>query len=489
MKTNKKSFWTNVKLVIAIVPTVILLLFIFFVLTRREIITLSKDNLAIKSKNYADDISEWADCVLGELNIYSGMIEHMSLDDPKTLEMLKTSANSNDAYPYGLYWGDDQGTYFDSSGWVPDADYVVTERNWYLEGLEHERFSFGEPYMDAMTGDTCVSVTTRVKNYKTVCVLAADVYLDYASDLVSEITKESIEHALYATGGTRIIVADSDTDMVGKCLRDDNGSRLYANINQLLEEEKTGQSEIEGDDGLYYVDINRIENTDWYFITCMSRKGTLKNLDRLERLMLLAAVIVSFILVYIVNRIAREMSSIRIKAKTDPLTRLLNRDGFREMMMLALETNSEQGILMIMDMDNFKNINDQLGHPEGDAVLKRFAVLLESYFNRNKDIVARIGGDEFAVYVGRPVGASEVEAMLKKFILLFHGEFDEAYPEQKLSVSIGGAFTADNKTFDKLYKSSDEALYKVKRNGKDGFMIVSGYKEKTAVEAGKKNKD
>lgn len=472
MGTYKKSFWANVKLVIAIVPAVILLLFIFFVLTRKEIFTLSKDKLAIESKNYADDISKWADGVLSELNIYGSMIEHMSLDDPKTLEMLKTSANSNDAYPYGIYWGDDKGTYFDSSGWVPDADYVVTERNWFLEGLEHETFSFGEPYVDAMTGDTCVSVTTRVRNYKTVCVLAADVYLDYASELVSEITKEAIEHALYVTGGTRIIVADSDTGMVGKCLREDNGSKLYANINLLLEQGKTGQSEIAGDDGLYFVDINRIENTDWYFITCMSKHETLKNLRRLERLMLLAAVIISFILVYIVNRIAKEMSDIRTKAKTDPLTKLLNRDGFREMMMLALETNSEQGILMIIDMDNFKNINDQLGHPEGDAVLKRFAVLLEGYFNRNKDIVARIGGDEFAVYVGRPVGASEVEAMLDKFIFLFHKEFDEAYSAQKLSVSIGGAFSADNKSYDKLYKSADEALYRVKRNGKDSFMIA-----------------
>ncbi|RAZ93706.1 GGDEF domain-containing protein, partial [Klebsiella oxytoca] len=60
-----------------------------------------------------------------------------------------------------------------------------------------------------------------------------------------------------------------------------------------------------------------------------------------------------------------------------------------------------------------KLVNDQLGHPVGDQVLREFASILENYFNRNKDITGRLGGDEFAVFVGRDIAIKETEGMLK----------------------------------------------------------------------------
>lgn len=474
MKQDKKNRFIkiNVKNVGAVVPIVLLMIFIFFSLTRNEVVTLSKDKLALESENYAEDISKWADQILNELDIYQSLVEKMGIDDDRTFEMLKTSCGAHEAYPYGIYWGDENGNYFDSSDWVPDEDYVVTERNWYIEGLEHDEFVFGEPYVDAMTGSACISVTARVDSDSVLSVLSVDVYFDYAQRLVEEITAGNIESAFFVTGGSRIIVADADSQMVGKSVDDGENPLLYQNVSALLDGDKTGQSVIKGEKGRYFADINKIGNTDWYFVTLMSQKEVLSDLLRIEAIMIIVAAVAVIMLVFLTTRFSREMGESRLKAKTDSLTKLLNRDGFREKIFAALKICPNQGVLLFIDMDNFKLINDQLGHPVGDRVLIGFAQLLEGYFNRNKDIVARIGGDEFAVFVGRAIKVPEAEAMLRKFITIFHSEFDEAYREQQLSVSIGGVFVSEEFKYEDLYRSADNALYEVKNKGKDGFYIT-----------------
>jgi len=470
LKKQSKFVRANMQLFFTVVPVVLLMILTFFTLARTEIIHLSRDKLALESKSYADDISHWAQQVLDELDIYKAMIEQMGLEE-NTFEMLKTSSGTHSSYPYGLYWGDANGTYFDSSGWIPDEDFVVTERDWYKEGLKNSKLAFGEPYVDAMTGNTCVSATVRLDG-ETTSVLAADVYLDYASQVVSQITKDKIGHALFVTGDGRVVVADSNSSMAGTSLRDEQSPILYKNINKLLDEGVTGQCETSSGNEMYYIDINVIENTDWYFVTCMSRNNALSDLRKIEIIMIAVAFVACIVLVLVTTKTSHDMSKIKHEAITDPLTRLLNRDGFQDMVSMALETNPNQGMLLILDLDNFKLVNDQLGHPEGDAVLKRYAELLEKFFNRNKDIVARIGGDEFAVFVGRAITAEESETMLGNFISLFHSTFDEKYHDQKFSVSIGGSFVKKDTNYDSLYRIVDDALYQVKKNGKNSFKII-----------------
>lgn len=471
LKAKRRYIWANIKLVGTIVPVVLVMIVIYFMLVRREVLTLSKEKLALESQYYAEEISTWAESVLNEVTIYKTMIEQLGLDNDNTYELMTTSAGTHDAYPYGLYMGDDQGNYFDASGWVPDEDFVVTERDWYIEGLKHDRFTFGEPYVDAMTGGTCVSVTCRLNTAPAVTVLSTDVYLDYASQLVCAVTSDKIEHAFFVTRESRLIVADSDVSMVGLSLSSQNDSLLYKNVSRLLDAGKTGQSSILGDESVFFVDINMIPDTDWYFVTCMNRNEVLKDLWRIEFPMLLLAVIACVLLFALTSLFSKEMSTIRTNARLDPLTRLLNREGFEELVQLALEERPGQGVLMILDMDNFKLINDQLGHPVGDQVLKEFAAVLENYFNRNKDIVSRLAGDEFAVFVGRDITTTETESMLRKFISIIHQNFDNKYPHQKLSASIGVGAAVNCVTYEALYQTADKALYEAKWNGKDRFQI------------------
>ncbi len=471
MKAKHHYIWANIKLVCTIVPIVLVMIIIYFMLVRREILSLSKEKLVLESNYYVEEISAWAESVLSEVTIYKDMIERLGLENEDTYELMYTSVDSHEAYPFGLYMGDDQGNYFDASGWEPGENFVVTERDWYKEGLQHDRFAFGEPYVDAMTGGTCVSISSRLRTGPAVTVLSADVYLDYASQLAKEITSGQVEHAFFVTNGSRLILADSDASMIGMTLSAESESMLYQNVSSLLDEAKTGQHDILGDESVYFVNITAIPDTDWYFVTCMNRNEVLKKLWEIEFPMLLIAVVASALLFFLTSLFSKEMSSIRTKARMDPLTKLLNREGFEDLVRMALAERPGQGLLMIMDMDNFKLINDQLGHPVGDQVLRKFSSVLENYFNRNKDIVGRLGGDEFAVFVGRDISTKDTEGMLNKFISIVHQNFDSEYPDQKLSTSIGVGLAANNDTYELLYQNADKALYDAKWNGKDRFQI------------------
>lgn len=473
MKQNKRNVYakTNIKLATMVIPIVVIMMLVSFELIRAQVTTLLKEKLALESRSYADDISEWTDQILSELNIYKSVVEYMGLEDDDVYKMLKSSSGTHEEYPYGIYMGDKDENYFDSSDWVPGEDYVVTEREWYIEGLEHENFAFGEPYIDAMTGSTCVSVTTKVGIPEKQCVMSVDVYLDYAAQLVTEITKGNVNHAFYVTGETRVILADSIPEMIGKQLKDIDSHEIYQKVNELLDEGKTGQSEIEIEGALYIIDINNIDNTNWYFVTSMNEKDALKSTRHMELLMTLIAFIATMVLILITIRIARDFGAIKIKAVTDILTGILNRDGFRNIIMKELVTQPDKGALVICDLDNFKLINDQLGHPEGDLVLKRFAKLLEQYFDETENVVSRIGGDEFAVFMRNASDNKETREKLEKFVALVYNTFAKDYPEQKISVSMGVAYVTEDKVYESLYRDADKALYEVKQNGKNGLRV------------------
>jgi len=450
-----------------VLPVFILLV----VLVRQEILELSKEELALQSQNGAKAVGVWAEQILGELDIYKDMIEEVGMDNPRVFELMGTSYPSHEAYPYGLYWGDRQRNYFDSSGWVPDEDYVPAKRIWYREGLTRDYFGFGEPYVDVMTGEVCVSASARVNNGPVESVVAADIYLDYASKVVADIAGGDIGYAFFVTGQSRIVLADSNASMVGQPLHSEENALLYQNVDRLLALNRTGQQEVEGEDGDYITNIIHIEAVDWYFVTCMSRREALRDLERIQTVMAVMSAMACLLLVLVTFHSAKKIALMVVRTRTDHLTGLLNRPGFRQAMKEAITAHPGQGLLIIMDLDNFKQINDKYGHPEGDVALRSFARQLEEFFNRSGDITARFGGDEFAVFVGRPLTAAEADGMLSKFVNRAREVFEAEYPDEGLTVSAGAAFVPEKAVGEELYRQTDDALYEAKRNGKNCFLI------------------
>ncbi|MCM1171093.1 MAG: methyl-accepting chemotaxis protein [Clostridium sp.] len=301
-----KKMGVRFKLISLIIPIFIIMVFAFFVLCRGVILELATDRFGTESEVYAEKISAWTGQIISELNIYKNTINEAGFqDDAAILTYLETSCGKNPAYPVGLYMGDDSGVYLDGSGWVPEDDWVLTERDWYLEGVDNEEFAFGEPYYDSQTGDVCVSATVRMDYDAAVRVLAVDVYLDYLSELVTEITEGSIENAFFVTKTTQTILAHPDNSMIDVKLDGAGLDKLYGNVSEAISSGKSIAKLLllEGKDGKYYVSINEIENTDWYLVTCMKRSDVLKELTRVEIIMILIAVIAAFVLIFVIIRI------------------------------------------------------------------------------------------------------------------------------------------------------------------------------------------
>lgn len=159
----------------------------------------------------------------------------------------------------------------------------------------------------------------------------------------------------------------------------------------------------------------------------------------------------------------------RDKSEIDLLTGLYNR-GAGVDKIEALLTQKKQGTFFIMDIDDFKEINDQYGHTVGDEVLRMVASIVREDF-RHDAIVMRMGGDEFAAFSVGMTEKQECEQRLEQ--LLRHlKETTFSMLKTPLTISIGcSVFDESVPDFETLYKNADEGLYCTKRAGKAGYHI------------------
>lgn len=168
----------------------------------------------------------------------------------------------------------------------------------------------------------------------------------------------------------------------------------------------------------------------------------------------------------------KEVSDIRSQSRQDVLTGLWNRSYTEETVNKLLEQGTA-GALFMIDMDNFKAINDNYGHIAGDETLRMFAETLRK-FSSEKDVLCRIGGDEFVVFVHGVTSKAELSNYASDIISDLCRKMEECKFETNTSVSIGIAQAPeDGAEFTKLYNAADKALYHVKQNGKNSYHFFS----------------
>lgn len=162
------------------------------------------------------------------------------------------------------------------------------------------------------------------------------------------------------------------------------------------------------------------------------------------------------------KRIEKEMSR-------DALTGLYNRKSGEERITKKLMEPCEYFFFML-DLDNFKKVNDIYGHAKGDEVLLRFAKLAEASF-RSVDTVCRMGGDEFIIFVYGTSDMLAIRKKIKRVIEEYRDRMERNCPEAQSTVSVGGVFSNKPYSFAELYKKADEVLYEVKNEKKGEVKI------------------
>ena len=154
------------------------------------------------------------------------------------------------------------------------------------------------------------------------------------------------------------------------------------------------------------------------------------------------------------------------------MTKVLNRaTAIKYIKQIIYNEEEKLHVLFMLDVDNFKGINDTFGHQAGDEFLIRLAGELKNSF-REDDVVGRIGGDEFFIFLRNVVEISQIEKKAQE-ILDIVSRAGEDYSEAESSGSIGIAlYPGDGRTIEELYSRADEALYVAKRDGKNQYVFA-----------------
>ncbi len=179
-------------------------------------------------------------------------------------------------------------------------------------------------------------------------------------------------------------------------------------------------------------------------------------------------VIIIIALFVIANLIISHLDRKQLSEKIviDSLTNVLNRAGFEEEIKERLHSNKKECYLMMTDLDNFKSVNDELGHNVGDETI---ILAAHTYRDIVKEygFIGRIGGDEFIIYAEGE--RDEITNLAAKMISSLEKEVTDGLKKVNISTSIGIVQITENANYLELYKKADLALYKAKENGKNCF--------------------
>ena len=376
----------------------------------------------------------------------------------------------------GLY-GWVNGEYLDGAGWVPDDDYVPTERPWYIQTIESDQeITFVEPYLDMQTKTVRMTVSDLMSDGKS--VIAMDISLDPIQEIVEQVASSTEGSKAFVLDDSGIVVAHSDKDQLSRNYLDEKDSLGSLVAHRILVDGQK-QFDLETPEGDFSVYVDDLEG-GWYSVSLINADiwyRPLRNTTIAFSIIMILVIIFMVMVFFRLNakNLALQMLHTRIDqeekrgealqtlSETDRMTGLYDRvSGQRKVDELL--ASGDNGVFLELDIDHFKAINDTYGHQTGDMVILAVADSMRSTF-RTSDICMRLGGDEFAVFAVGIVKHEMVEAIVRR---LFDRLASIVIPElhgEKVSISVGAALYKGNKPtyFDELYLHADNAMYSSKK--------------------------
>lgn len=191
------------------------------------------------------------------------------------------------------------------------------------------------------------------------------------------------------------------------------------------------------------------------------------------------------------NELKKSYEKAKYLAERDTLTGLANRYFFDQSLQLAVSSNRREDEhigLLLLDLDNFKNVNDSYGHDVGDQMLVAVTDIIQQNL-REHDLFARVGGDEFAILLSKAESSTQVMAIANRILESLRSPLLISNIKLKTSVSIGIAIhPQDGRTSDLLFKHADIAMYHSKSLGRDRLSFYESkmfdeYTERLDMEA------
>lgn len=300
------------KLLLLVLPMLVLVVSVLMVInfsSTKRIMTESTYEKLTKESNYnVKVIASWKESLISALDSVKNALESVPFNsEEQELNYLESvTKQMMNQIPNGMYAAAADGTYLDGSGWIPDADYIPTERDWYLLGLENEGFEFGAPYMDANTKSFIVSAASRIdRNDRKDMVAAVDIPLNDITEMVSQIQVMNAEtgYAFLIDSSSNTILAHKDEMLNGTEISDSLEDNFLSEISQLTKVTQLSIYELLQGGEKYFVAIEPVENTSWVLVSCVAENEVYRELNQLSILYIVIAVCAILISACIIGRV------------------------------------------------------------------------------------------------------------------------------------------------------------------------------------------
>lgn len=420
-----------------------------------------------------------------QFNYLSGMASYMGereeLFCQENKRLIKSIVKEQDLDLIGIMKADGD-TYYNNG-----ARKNVKNRGYFKKAMQGQKI-MSPPLASKVDGRTKVILAVPIyKNGEVTGVLGASYNVGALNQMLFDDIYDGIGFSMIIDTSGRIISCDS-----GRSYRkidiNDNVYDFYTKSGEVAEgtmelakanikKQKSGILVLKNKSAVRYLAYEPLHINNWMLCYMVPQSKAQEGFQFIRsREMFLFAIIgvgVITFLILIFQRSFIRQKKMREIASRDGLTQLYNKVGTEHLIKEWLHSDNSKvgGVFMMMDVDYFKQINDTYGHAVGDRVLYKVGHLLKSSFREN-DIVGRIGGDEFLIFM-EGVTSEEFAVRRMENLQQYLRELPmEELEGRMLTCSMGAAFAPkDGMTFEELYKHADEALYVTKRNGRNGFSI------------------
>lgn len=494
MKKTKNTTTNYITAILIFICAVAVSLGVFLVHVQRSIDTNSQ-------KTLTDNVSRQSDHALSILNIHYGFLNSIAdkmgtsstLLSDGNMNLLASMAENTDFDRTALIETD--GTAHYDNGAVKD----VSQRRYFREAIKGQS-TLSDPLESSVDQETRVILGVPVcRDGKVIGVLGGSYNVSALSRMLFNDVFDNAGYSLIVTKEGEIIVYDGEPSY-RKISYGDNFFKFYEDRTLLTSNtlQNVKADFQEGKDGLikmrngtdknsdHYLAYTRLGMNDWmicYVIPVADAQSSYSFIKSYESVFIAVFCIFVLMLVfYIIYSNRKKNEELLIKAQTDGLTGVFNKRATELHINEILDQMpQEKGTFIILDIDKFKEVNDQYGHAVGDKVLSELGKTLKNHF-REGDIVGRIGGDEFVIYMRRTElkesAVAQIQALLENVRSLSFSEMNGEHA----TLSIGIAFAPEHgNCYMDLYKNADTALYETKQNGRDGYHIYSPQKQNSII--------
>ena len=357
------------------------------------------------------------------------------------------------------------GQFLNGAGWEPEPDFIPEQRPWFQAAMEQPgKLVVVDPYVDAMTGDTMITLSKLLSDGSSVA--AIDFTVTPLQEIIEEVAAQDHSTEIVLNHSYQVI-AHSDKSEIGKSFAEPSDTLTSAIVQRLPEMEEHYMALRYGG-AEYIVYVTTVDN-DWVCLSITDATTILRDLQVPLILSVIGSLLILFIL-FMVMVDAHRKNKLAVKLKEfadqqtayayhDQMTGLKNRRSYAEALENIAQFLPADICVITADVNGLKQTNDTLGHDAGDELICGAADCLNKCFMNYGDIF-RIGGDEFIALLNIP------EEELAKALDKLNDELEDWCGDlvNILSVSVGCAHRREFPEADitELARISDERMYEQK---------------------------